>query len=75
MFVDLRSMKENDLHGSGMRLLNTKKGVQLTIKRFASGSGQVKCQISILSDTQFKIVIIVSLRVLRINEPIPDICS
>jgi len=23
-FVDLRSMKENDLHGSGLRLLNTK---------------------------------------------------
>ena len=23
LFVDLRSMKENDLHGSGMRLINT----------------------------------------------------
>ena len=33
LFIDLRSMKENDLHGSGMRLVNTKDGVQLTINR------------------------------------------
>ena len=27
LFVDLRSMKENNLHGSGLRLVNTKEGV------------------------------------------------
>lgn len=56
LFIDLRSMKENYLHGSGMRLVNTKDGVQLTINRKASGSGEVKCHIFILSDAQFNIV-------------------
>ena len=42
LFIDLRSMKENNLHGSGLRLVNT-KGVQLSIKRNTSGSGNAKC--------------------------------
>ena len=45
LFVDLRSMKENNLHGSGLRLVNTKEGVQLSIKRNTSGSGNAKCYI------------------------------
>ena len=32
LFVDLRSMKENNLHGSGLRLVNTKEGVQFRLK-------------------------------------------
>ena len=27
LFIDLRSMKNNEMHGSGMKLLNTKDGV------------------------------------------------
>ena len=27
LFIDLRSMRDNDLHGSGSRLVNTKGGV------------------------------------------------
>ena len=49
-------MKENDLHGSGMRLVNTKDGVQLAINRDLKGSGKIKCHIFILSDAQFNIV-------------------
>ena len=56
LFVDLRSMKENNLHGSGLRLVNTKEGVQLSIKRNTSGSGNAKCYIFILSDAQLNIV-------------------
>ena len=56
LFIDLRSMKDNDLHGSGMRLVNTKDGVYLSIKRTASGSGNVKCHIFILADAQFSIL-------------------
>ena len=56
LFVDLRSMKENNLHGSGLRLVNTKEGVQLSIKRNTSGSGNAKCNIFILSDAQINIV-------------------
>ena len=56
LFVDLRSMGENQLHGSGLRLVNTIGGVQLTINRTTSGSGNVKCHIFNLSDAQFNIV-------------------
>ena len=52
LFTNLRSMRDNNLHGSGLRLVNTKKGVQLAINRKASGSGDVKCHIFILSDAQ-----------------------
>ena len=43
-------MSDNNLHGSGLRLINTKDGVNLTIKRATEGSGNVKCHIFILSD-------------------------
>ena len=56
LFIDLRSMKENNLHGSGLRLVNTKEGVQLSIKRNTSGSGNAKCNIFIFSDAQINIV-------------------
>ena len=42
LFMDLRSMRDNDLHGSGLRLVNTKEGVKLAINRKASGLGNVK---------------------------------
>ena len=48
LFVDLRSMGEDQLHGS--ELVNTKDGVQVTINRTMSGSGNVKRHIFILSD-------------------------
>ena len=54
LFIDLRSMKDNDLHGSGMRLVNTKDGVHLSISRTASGSGNAKCHIFILADAQLR---------------------
>ena len=56
LFIDLRSVKENNLHGSGLRLVNTKEGVHLTIKRNTSRSGNAKCHIFILSDAQLNIV-------------------
>ena len=55
-FIDLRSMKDNDLHGSGLRLVNTKDGVQLTLNRKTSGSGGAKCHIFIPSPCQLNIV-------------------
>lgn len=56
LFVELRSMGENQLHDSGLRLVNTKDGVQLTINRTTSGSGNVKRHIFISLDAQFNIV-------------------
>ena len=56
LFIDLRSMIDKDLHGSGLRLVN-KKEVQLAINRKASGSGNnVECHIFILSDAQLNII-------------------
>ena len=56
LFIDLRSMKDGKMHGSGLRLVNTKDGVQLEIQRKGSGSGSVKCHIFILADAQFNIL-------------------
>lgn len=42
LFINLRSMRDNDLHGSGLKLVNTKERVQLAINRKTSGSGNVK---------------------------------
>ena len=41
LFIDLRSIRDNELHGSGLRVLSTMEGVQLSIKRTASGSGNL----------------------------------
>ena len=56
LFIDLRSMDDNNLHGSGLWLVNTKDGVQLEIERTTSGFGNVKCHIFIISDAQFIIL-------------------
>ena len=37
-FIDLRSMRDIDLNGSGLRLVNTKEGVRLAINRKRSGN-------------------------------------
>ena len=52
LLIDLRSMDDTSLHGSGVRLVNTKNGVLLEIERVASGSGNVKCHIYTISDAQ-----------------------
>ena len=52
LLIDLRSMSDQSLHGSGTRLVNTKDGVQLELERKAGGSGEVKCQFFVISDSQ-----------------------
>ena len=37
LFIDFRSIRDNDLHGSGLKLMNTKEGIQLAVNRKASG--------------------------------------
>ena len=56
LLIDLRSMEDNTMHGSGTRLVNTKDGVHLEIERKASGSGDVKCHVYTISDTQMNIM-------------------
>ena len=55
-FIDLRSMADTSMHGNGQRLVNTKDGVHLAIKRNTSGSGKAKCHIFTTSDSQMNIM-------------------
>ena len=56
LLIDLRSMRDQSLHGSGTRLVHTKDGVQLELERKASGSGEVKCHVFVISDSQMNIM-------------------
>ena len=56
LMIDLRSMADHSMHGSGTRLVNTKDGVQLELERKASGSGNVDCHIYVISDAQMNIL-------------------
>ena len=56
LFIDLRSMADEEMHCSGTRLVNTTDGVQLEIERKNSGSGYVNCHVYIFSDSQFNIM-------------------
>ena len=55
VLIDLRSMIDQNRHGSGTRLVNTEDGVQLEIERTGSGSGNVNCHIFTISDSQMNI--------------------
>jgi len=56
LLVDLRSMADRSMHGSGVRLVNTTDGVQLELERKTSGSGNINCQVFVISDAQFNIL-------------------
>ena len=56
LFIDLRTMAENSLHGSGLRLVNSEGSIQLELNRVTSGSGNVNCYIFIISDAQANVM-------------------
>ena len=56
LLIDLRSMESQEMHGSGIRLVNSTDGVHLEIERYAKGTGPVNCYVFIISDTQFNII-------------------
>jgi len=56
LLVDLRSMADRSMHGSGVRLVNTTDGVQLELERKTSGSGNLNCYVFVISDAQFNIL-------------------
>ena len=55
LLIDLWSMANQEMHGSGVQLVNTKDGMQLEIERTTSGSGNVNCHVFIISDSQMNI--------------------
>ena len=56
LFIDLRSMADTKMHGSGVRLVNTTDSVFFKIYRKVSGSGNVKCNVFIISVSQMNIM-------------------
>ena len=55
LLIDLRSMEDHAMHGSGTCLVNTKDGVQLELEWDVSGSGKVNCHVFVFSDSQMNI--------------------
>jgi len=56
LLIDMRSMADQDIHGSGKRIVNSTDGVQLEIERKAEGSGNVNCHLFVIADSQFNIM-------------------
>jgi len=56
LVIDMRSMADQSMHGSGTRIVNSTDGVQLEIERKAEGSGDMKCHVFVISDSQFNIM-------------------
>ena len=56
LLIDLRLMADQTMHGSGTRLVNSTDGVQLELERTASGSGNINCQVFVISDAQLNIL-------------------
>ena len=56
LFVDLRSTEDTILHGAGLRLVNSKDGVQLEIRRASGGSGNLNCHVFVIADAQFNLL-------------------
>jgi len=56
LVIDMRSMVNREMHGSGMRIVNSTDGVQLEIERKTEGSGDMKCHVFVIADTQFNIM-------------------
>jgi len=56
LVINMRSMTAQDMHGSGTRIVNTTDGIQLEIERKAEGSGDVKCHVFVISDSQFNLM-------------------
>jgi len=49
-------MADRTMHGSGTHLVNTTDGVQLELERTSAGSGNLNCQVFVISDSLFNIL-------------------
>ena len=56
LLIDLRSMADTTMHGSGVKLVNTNDGVFLEVDRKTSGSRNVKCHFFTISNAQTNIL-------------------
>jgi len=56
LVIDLHSMADRTMHGSGTRLVNSTDGVQLQLQRTATGSGKINCMVYVVSNAQLNIL-------------------
>ena len=56
LWIDLRSQPDNDIHGGGLFLNNTRDGVKTKIKRQTSGSGNITCHMFVVADAIMEIM-------------------
>ena len=57
LWIDLRSHADNEIHGSGLALKDTRDGVKLEIRRKVGGSGNITCDMFIVADALMEIKI------------------
>ena len=55
LWIDLRSHADNEIHGSGLALKDTRDGVKLEIRRKVGGSGNITCDMFIVADALMEI--------------------
>ena len=55
MWIDLRSHADNEIHGSGLALKDTRDGVKLEIRRNSWRSGNIACDMFIVADALMQI--------------------
>ena len=55
LWVDLRSHADNEIHGSGLALKDTRDGVKLEIRRKVCGSGNITCDMFIVAEALMQI--------------------
>ena len=55
LWLDVRTIDDNRLHGSGRRLENTLEGIQLQITKKAESAGKLSCYLYIFPDAQINI--------------------
>ena len=56
LWIDLRSHPDNDIHGGGLFLNNTRDGVKIKIKRQTGGSGNITCHMFVVADAIMEIM-------------------
>ena len=55
LWLDVRTIDDNRLHGSGRRLENTSGGIRLQTAKEAGSAGKLSCYLYIFQDTQINI--------------------
>ena len=55
LWLDVRTIDDNRLHGSGRRLENTSEGIRLQITKKAESAGKLSCYLYIFQDAQINI--------------------